>query len=300
MEFVKLSDDLEISRIVHGHWRLTSWNLQPQELLNLMVDVLDLGINTFDHADIYGDYRCEELFGEALRLKPELRSRIRLITKCGIKLLSGRYPERRLKHYDYSYAHIVGSAENSLRKMGTEYIDLLLLHRPAPFFDPEEVSRAFNHLRQSGKVRHFGVSNFSPAQFAMLQAHLDFRLVTNQVEISPLQLDHFGNGNIDFFLQEKIIPMAWSPLAGGRLMNPGNEREWRVLTALKQVAEELGLSCAEAAAYCWLLSHPARIIPVAGSSKMERLKIATEALGVKMNQEQWYRIYTTSTGVDLP
>ena len=300
MELIKLSDDLEISRIVHGHWRLTSWNLRPEALLKLMLDALDLGINTFDHADIYGDYRCEELFGEALRLRPELRSRIKLITKCGIKLISGRYPERRLKHYDYSYAHIVGSAENSLSKMGTDFIDLLLLHRPAPFFDPEEVSSAFTQLRQTGKVRHFGVSNFSPAQFSMLQAHLDFRLVTNQVEISPLQLDHFGNGNIDFFLREKIIPMAWSPLAGGRLMNPGNEREWRVLTALKQVEEELGFSCTEAAAYCWLLSHPARIIPVAGSSKIERLKIATEALGVKMNQEQWYRIYTASTGADLP
>ncbi len=145
---VKLGENLKVSPIIHGYWRLKDWGLSNQELLKLMNESIDLGVTTFDHADIYGDYSCEALFGEALKLQPELRDKIQLISKCGIKLLSDKFPERKIKHYDYSYEHIVASVENSLRNLHTDRLDLLLLHRPAPFFDPDEVTKAFTDLKK--------------------------------------------------------------------------------------------------------------------------------------------------------
>jgi len=300
MQTVRLSDTLEISRIVHGHWRLAAWNLSDRQLFDLIRQATELGVNTFDHADIYGDYRCEKLFGDALALDPGLRGRIRLVTKCGIKLLSENWPDRKLKHYDYSFDHIVASVEKSLVNFRTGHIDLLLLHRPAPFFNPAEVARAFDHLKKQGKVLNFGVSNFNPAQFAMLNSYTSEKLVTSQVEISPLCLEHFDNGNINFFLEKRISPMAWSPLAQGRILEPGDERGRRVLRALQEVADEMDAGRIDSVIWSWLLSHPAGIIPVVGSGRIGRLKVAADALTLKMSTEQWYRIYTASTGTDVP
>jgi len=291
---------LELSRLVHGEWRLADWNYSKQELLELIHQCLDWGITSFDHADIYGNYECENLFGEALALEPQLRENIQIISKCGIKLVSDKFPERRLKIYDYSYNHIVSSAEQSLTKLKTDYLDLLLLHRPSPFFEPEEVAKAFNHLKQSGKVKHFGVSNFNVLQFEMLQKSLDVELVTNQVEISPHNLEHFDNGNMDFFLKEKIHPMAWSPLAGGQIFNPQNEKAERVRQALIKVAGELDIESIDIAAYAWLLKHPAQIIPIIGSGKTERIKKAVQAQNIEMNLEQWFYIYNAAKGAELP
>jgi predicted oxidoreductase len=295
-----LAKGLDLSRIVHGHWRLADWKLSDQELLRLTEQAIELGVNTFDHADIYGNYSCEKLFGDALSLKKTLRSGIRIITKCGIKLASDKFPSRRLKVYDYSYDHIVSSADNSLRNFGTDYIDLLLLHRPAPFFRPEEAAKAFTDLKRNGKVLHFGVSNFTPLQFEMLNSCTDEKLVTNQVEISPWCLDHFENGNIDFFLKEKILPMAWSPLAGGRLLSPQDEKGHRVLRALTEIARELNVDAVEKVIYSWIMAHPACIMPVVGTGKIGRIKFAVEALNTDLSLEQWYLIYNASTGTSLP
>lgn len=300
MNRIKLSNELEFSRIVHGHWRLIDWNLSTRELLRLTEQVIDIGITTFDHADIYGNYQCEKLFGDALALNKGLRKGIEIVTKCGIKLKSDRYPERNLKIYDYSFNHIVSSVENSLVNFGTDYIDLLLLHRPAPFFAPEEVAEAFSALKKSGKVLHFGVSNFNPMQFEMLNTFLDDKLLTNQVEISPYCLEHFANGNMDYFLKEKISPMAWSPLAGGRLLSPREEKEQRIAQALSEVAVELNIGSTDIIIYSWLLRHPASIIPIAGSSNIERIRNAVEAASLNMSLEQWYKIYIASLGKDLP
>jgi len=181
MPKIKLTDNLEISRIVHGHWRLVDWQLSNQDLLKLTNQCIDLGITTFDHADIYGDYSCEELFGDVLKLDKSLRQKIQIISKCGIKLMSKKFPERQLKTYDYSYAHIVKSVENSLKNLNTDYLDILLLHRPSPFFNPSEVAKAFSKLKKEGKVLNFGVSNFTAQQFEMLNSYVDEPLVTNQV-----------------------------------------------------------------------------------------------------------------------
>lgn len=296
---VKLGNDLVISRIVQGHMRLVNWNLSNQELLSHTLRVMELGVNTFDHADIYGDYSAEKIFGEAMGLKKSIRRDIKLVTKCGIMLLSGKYPERKLKHYEYSFGHILDSVENSLKNFGTDYLDLLLLHRPAPYINPEEISRAFSSLHKAGKVLHFGVSNFNPQQFEMLNAYLDEKLVTNQVEISPSCLEHFENGNIDFFLKEKIKPMAWSPLARGKLSNPANEKEQSLFNAIRQVSAEMDTK-PETVIFCWLTQHPAFIVPIVGSGRIDRLQHALDALTIKMSTEQWYRIYTAATGNDVP
>ncbi len=300
MDKIKLTDNLEVSRLVHGHWRLADWKLSNKELLKFTQQVIDLGITTFDHADIYGDYSCERIFGEALKLKKELRKDIQLITKCGIKLISNQFPTRKIKYYDYSYNYIVSSVENSLKNFGTDYIDLLLLHRPAPYFNPEEVAKAFAHLKKEGKVLHLGVSNFNVQQYEMLNTYVEGKLVTNQVEISPFCLEHFENGNMDYFLKERIKPMAWSPLAGGEVFKPTDVKGIRIVNALLEVAFELNVDSIDKIMYSWLLKHPSKIIPVIGSGKIERIKQGIAALDIDMSLEQWYKIYNAATGVELP
>lgn len=300
MDKIKLTSNFDVSPLVHGHWRLLDWKISDQELLELTQRVIDLGITTFDHADIYGNYSCEKAFGDALALNKGLRNDIQIITKCGIKLVSDKYPGRKIKYYDYSSEYIISSVDNSLANFRTDYIDLLLLHRPAPFFDPEEVAKAFSYLKQSGKVLHFGVSNFNPRQYELINSYLDDKLVTNQVEISPYCLENFENGNIDFFLKERIKPMAWSPLAGGNILFPSDEKGQRVFNALTEVANELDVDSIDKIAYNWLLKHPSGIIPVIGTGKITRIKKAVEALNIDMSMEQWYKIYIASKGEELP
>lgn len=300
MEKVNLTEDFALSRIVHGQMRLAEWKLNGRSLLRLLEELTELGVTSLDHADIYGNYRCEAILGEALSLKKSFRDEFQIITKCGIKPMSDKFPERKVKHYDYSYGHIIASVENSLRNLGTDRIDLLLLHRPAPFFDPHEVAKAFSDLKKQGKVLHFGVSNFTPGQYEMLRSHTGEKLVTNQVELSPYCLEHFDNGNVDFLQKEVIKPMAWSPLAGGKLLRPTDDKGKRVLTALTEVAHELNVAPVDKVVYAWLLKHPAGFMPVVGSGNIGRVKHAVEALDIDMSLEQWYSIYITARGEEMP
>lgn len=300
MERIFLAPDFSISRIVHGHWRLASWNLSTNELRSLVETCLDLGITTFDHADIYGNYSCESILGDVLKKEPGLRNRIELITKCGIKLKSDKFPERRVKYYDYSADHIISSVEKSLENFGTDHVDALLLHRPAPFFDLEEVAYAFQQLKREGKVLQFGVSNFSHEQFELLNAAIGGLLCTNQVEISPYCLEHFNNGNMDYFVKEEVSPMAWSPLGGGKIFNPDDARGRTLLDTLQTIAYELGFDPIDKLIYAWLLAHPAKIVPIVGSKNPERIKHAVDALDISMSLEQWYRIFIAGRGSELP
>jgi len=296
---IALNDNLSLSRIVHGYWRLRDWNLSDDQLLKLIEQVLELGITSFDHADIYGNHTCEAYFGRALALKPELREKMELISKCGIKMATDYNPELDIKIYDYSTEYIIKQAETSLKNLGTDRLDLLLLHRPAPFFNPEEVAKAFDQLKSSGKVLNFGVSNFSPAQFDTLQSYLDMPLATNQVEISVSCLEHFENENTEYFLKHKIKPMAWSPLAGGAIFNPKTEKEQRLAAVLKTIAAELNTDI-DQVMYAWLLKHPTGIMPIVGSQHINRIKSAVDALEIELSLEQWYKIYIASKGEDLP
>jgi len=276
------------------------WGYTPQELLTLTNKSIDLGITSYDHADIYGNYECEQAFGKSIALDKSIRNNIEIISKCGIKLTSDKFPERNLKYYDYSSEYIIWSVENSLKNLQTEYLDVLLLHRPAPLFDPEEVAKAFSQLKQQGKVRNFGVSNFSPGQFDLLQSVVEEPLVTNQIEISPYCLDAFKDDNLNFLQKNKIKPMAWSPLAGGQLFNPKNDKGIRVLESLKKVAKSLDTENIDSVIFAWILKHPASILPVIGTGKLNRIKNAVAALSLEMTMEQWYEIYIASEGQELP
>ncbi|GAB6099027.1 aldo/keto reductase [Halanaerocella petrolearia] len=295
VEKVSLSDDLEISRVVHGLMRLSSWNMSQQEVLELIEQCIDLGITTFDHADIYGGYTCESIFGEALALKPELREKIELITKCGIKLVSPNRPEHKIKHYDTSKEHIIQSVDNSLQNLNTDYIDLLLIHRPDPFMDPDQVAEAFNQLKEEGKVLNFGVSNFKASQFDMLSSRLDFPLVTNQIEISVMELENFVDGTIERCQEERI-----APLAGGSVFNSQEEKAVRVRETLEKIAKEVAVEGIDQIMYAWLLNHPANIVPIVGSGKIERIETAAKSTEINLTRQQWFEILESSMGYEVP
>lgn len=290
----------EVSRLALGLWRLTDGDLDDAGLLDLIHAALDLGISTFDHADIYGGYRCEELFGRALALEPALRQRLQIVTKCGIKIVSQRRPTHRLNHYDTGKAHILASVDNSLRALGTEYVNLLLIHRPDPLMDADEVAEAFHELRSSGRVLHFGVSNFLPWQFDLLASRLDFPLVTNQIEISVLHMDALHDGTVDQCQRLGISPMAWSPLGRGRLFHGDDEQAQRVRAALHAIGEELGGASLDQVALAWLLRHPAHIVPVLGTGNVEHLRRSASAIGLSLDRQQWFTIWTASAGHGVP
>lgn len=299
MKRVAVHQDLEFSTIIHGLWRLAEWKLSTNEILRLIEECLALSVTTFDHADIYGRYTCEAMFGEALALKPSLREQMQLVTKCGIKLMTPQRPEQKLNFYDSSKVHILASVDRSLQNLRTDYIDLLLLHRPDPLMNPEEVAEAFTQLRNQGKVRHFGVSNFTPSQYDMLQSYLDLPLVTNQIEISVLHLANMQNGTLDHCLMKRIAPMGWSPLGGGRIFTSEDEPAVRLRKKLTEIAEETGASSIDQVMYAWLLMHPARIMPIVGSGKLERIKTAVEALELTITRQQWFEILKASLGKDV-
>ena len=291
------SESPVMSRIVAGAWRMGDWNWTPQERLRWIEECIALGVTTFDHADIYGGYTVEELFGEAMALKPALRDTIQLVSKCGICLVSDTRPAHRVKHYDTSFEHIVGSVENSLRKLHTDHLDLLLIHRPDALMNADIVAEAFTHLQLQGKVLHFGVSNFTPAQFDLLQSR--FPLVTNQIELHPLHLAPLHDGTLDQCQQRRIQPMIWSPLAGGRLMTGDDELAHTVRAALARVGERHAVSVATMA-FAWLLRHPSRPIPVAGSRRIEAMREAVAALDVSLDAQEWTEIWQAGSGHEIP
>lgn len=286
----------EFSRLVMGYWRLMDWNMSPVQLADFIEEHLDLGITTVDHADIYGGYQCEAAFGEALKRAPALRERMEIVTKCGIATTAK--PEHALGHYITDSAHIVKSAEQSLVNLATDRIDLLLIHRPDPLMDADEVAEAFLTLHQSGKVRHFGVSNFTPAQFALLQSRLPFTLATNQVEISPVHQPLLLDGTLDQLQQLRIRPMAWSCLGGGRLFN--DEAFQPLRNELETVARELNAESIEQVVYAWILRLPSKPLPIIGSGKIERVRAALVAEELDMTRQQWFRIRKAALGYDVP
>lgn len=300
MDRVQMAEDLSFSRIVHGLWRLADWKLSDEELITLIEQCFELGITTFDHADIYGSYTCESLFGRALEKKPELRGKMEIVTKCGIVLESPNRPEHKSHHYNTGKKHIIASVEKSLQNLKTDYIDTLLIHRPDPFMDPGEVADAFSSLKSAGKVRHFGVSNFKSHQFTMLQSFLEMDLITNQIELSAFHLENFEDGTLNLCMEKRIAPMAWSPLAGGKIFSSTEEKPARLRTVLLKVAEEIGAKDIDEVLFAWLLNHPARIMPITGSGRIERIERAVLALSYKLNRDQWFEIYQTSLGHDVP
>ena len=273
------------SRIITGAWR---WHtVSPETVERLIHTSLDEGITTFDHADIYGDHTCEEVFGRVLSANLGLREKMQLVTKCDIKFPSARRPNTWIKHYDTSEEHITWSVENSLKMLATDHIDLLLIHRPDPLLNPHEVAETFVKLKADGKVLHFGVSNFTTAQFNMLQHHLPMPLVTNQIEISLSRIDPLFNGDLDLMLQLGASAMAWSPLGGGKINF--DDRDW-FAKASKYNATYSQLSLA------WLMKHPSNIFPIIGTTKPERVKEAAKSVDFDLDRQDWFEMLKWAMG----
>ncbi|MFM5464104.1 aldo/keto reductase [Aeromonas simiae] len=286
----------QFSRFIMGYWRLMEWQLSPAALLDFIKFHLDLGITTLDHADIYGGYQCEQAFGAALRLEPSLRERMEVVSKCGIALTAD--PAHQLNHYNTSRNHIIASAERSLSHLAVDSLDLLLIHRPDPLMDADEVAEAFVRLKEAGKIRHAGVSNFTPSQFALLQSRLPFPLVTNQVEISPLNQSATLDGTLDQCQQLAVRPMAWSCLGGGRLFHAPEYAPLR--HELETIRHEVGAETMEQVVYAWVLMLPSRPLPIIGSGKRERIAQAARASDLVLSRQQWFRIRKAALGYDVP
>lgn len=291
---------LELSELVQGYWRLAEWNMTPQQRLTFLKQHIELGITTVDHADIYGGYECERLFGEALKLDSSIRDEIEIVTKCDINLCNDKFPERRINHYDTSAAHIYQSVNNSLERLGVEQIDVLLIHRPDALMDADEVAEAFSELHKVGKVKHFGVSNFTPRQFELLQSRVAKPLVTNQVEINPLNFDVVDDGTLDLLQMNRIRPMAWSCLGGGSIFSGETEQAKRVRDELEAIRAEIGAESIDQVIYAWVRRLPSKPLPIIGSGKIERVKTAVSALDLELTREQWYRVWVASKGHGVP
>ena len=301
------------SRLAYGCWRIAgTWTpaeVTPEARANGRKAVLaayEAGYTLFDQADIYCDGETEKIFGQVLREVSGMRERIVLATKCGIRKPGDPKPNSPYR-YDFSAEHILHSCEQSLQRLGIDCIDIYQLHRPDYLMDPDEVARAFAQLKQQGKVREFGVSNFRPSQVTALQKACPMRLLVNQVEISLANPSCLEDGTLDQCLAEKITPMAWSPLAGGKLGDgarkvlPAQEayQTEAIGTALDEMARDHSTS-RTVIALAWLLKHPARIVPIVGSANPEKIRDAARADTVELSRDEWYRLFRAALGRPLP
>lgn len=294
------SSEFQLSQFIAGFWRLADWQLSAQARLAIVERYIELGVYSMDHADIYGGYQCETLFGEALALQPSLRDNIQLISKCGIKLVTDNTPDNYLNHYDTRRQHIIQSAETSLQNLQTDHLDLLLIHRPDPLMNADEVAAAFEHLYQQGKVRHFGVSNFSPQQFDLLQSRMTQKLVCNQVEISPTNMTTLHDGTLDHCQQHNLAPMAWSCLDGGNIFEANDPQSLRLRAVLETIADEVDAENISQVIYAWVLALPSKPHPIIGSGNMSRIESAVRSERMTLTRQQWFSIWQASTGHGVP
>jgi len=290
--------DLQVSRFIAGFWRQNAWGFSAVELQAHIENLLELGVTTMDHAFVY---RSESAFGHVLAAAPHLRGRMEIISKFGIRPAGfGEMGAGKTNHYDSSPGYMMRSVEATLSDLNTDYLDILLVHRPDYLMNAEELAAAFTNLEAQGKVRFFGVSNFTPSQFELLQAACGFPLVTNQVEFSPLSLEPLENGVLDQCQRHHVNPMLWSCLGGGRLLTGNDARSVRIRNALGVVADQVGADALDQVIYAWVLSLPCGALPIIGSNKIVRIKRALSAENIRLSREQWYSIWEASTGHPVP
>ncbi|MFN4008069.1 MAG: aldo/keto reductase family oxidoreductase [Chitinophagaceae bacterium] len=286
--------NVTLSKLIIGCMRWGIWGAkfnihQYQKTIEWCINK---GLTSFDHADIYGDYTTEVEFGNALRQMKIQRESIQLITKCGINMPCNSRPEYQVKAYDTSTAYIIESVERSLRNLQTEYIDILLIHRPSPLMHPDEIAKAVENLTTSCKIKAFGVSNFKPSQVAMLATSI--MPTYNQIEASLLQLSSFTDGTLDQCIEKKIKPMAWSPLAGG------NISAHQKLQAITQKIAAQYAATEEAIMLSFLAKHPSKIISVIGTSNTERMEKCLAFQDITLSNQDFFELYSTALGRDIP
>lgn len=298
MRKIKLSADLELSQVVMGCMRIVDSKISEEDLLKNVEACLDMGVTSIDHAPVYGCYTCEKIFGDAvLRKRPELRSKMEIITKTGI-VLPGREGNKTI-YYKSTKEEILKEMDESLEKLGTDYVDLLLVHRPDLLADPSETADALETLVKQGKVRQVGVSNFMPSQMTMLQSRLSLPITTNQMELSVKNTDNFFNGVVDDAFTRKMPLMAWSPLGGGSVFKGEDEQSVRLRAVLTEIAQDHGTTM-DAIMYAWLFVHPVQIAAITGTMNADRIRTAAEATDISLSYDEWYRILEASRGYSVP
>ncbi|MCE2613455.1 aldo/keto reductase [Flavobacteriaceae bacterium D16] len=286
----------EFSRIISGTMNWGKWGkeLSAREMDGLMHQCLELGITTFDHADIYGGYSIEGAFGKAFTGSNIKREQVQFITKCGIQYVC-ESRDNKVKHYNYGKDYIIWSAERSLKELKTEYLDLFLLHRPSPLMHPQEVAAALGELMESGKVRSFGVSNFTPSQIALIEKEIP--VSANQVEFSLTAHSVMFDGTLDDVLLKDRLLMSWSPL--GSYFREKNEQRKRIKKVLKSLKKKYKASTSQLL-LAWILRHPAKTYPVVGTTNPDRLKESVQAVDLHMELEDWFSLLTASQGHKVP
>ena len=287
---------MNYSKIISGTMNWGAWgsNLSTKKVADLIVNSIEFGINTFDNADIYGGYTTEELFGNGLAESGIERERIKIISKFGIMYPSDKLPIK-VKHYDYSKGHIVKSIENSLKNLKTDYIDCVLLHRPSPLMDINEISDTINELLNSGKIKSFGVSNFSAQHIQMFDDKV--KIDCNQIQCSLTHLEPIYDGTLDYMQTKKIKPMAWKPL--GEFYKADNNQIDRIKEKVKKFTKKY--NCSETQILlAWLIKHPSNIIPVVGTTKKDRLKESIDSISTDFELVDWFEILEASEGKRVP
>lgn len=302
MDKVKINQYVSFSKVIQGFWRAQDWQWTPQQLNRYLNELVERGVTTMDHADIYGNYTCEGIFGEALKLSPQLRDEIEIVTKCGIALPSSPEQDIQGYRYDHSKTHIQKAVDRSLQQLNVDYLDSLLIHRPSPLMDPHEVTEALKALVSEGKVRSFGVSNFNKSQYDLLSKCLvcdKLHITINQLEVSPYTLDAIDNGVINHMYKDDVKIMSWSPMAGGKLFDLADEKAARIMAIVSPLAQKYNVTT-NGIIMAWLNKHPAAIMPVLGTHKIERIDDAIAGLKVALTDQEWFDIYTASLGHDIP
>jgi predicted oxidoreductase len=294
------SQGLEFSRMVYGTWRLLDTKPTAQEINRRLHACVELGITTIDTAEIYGLYQVEKALGEALALSPGLREKLELVTKAGIYIPCPAHPDRRTAHYNATGARLRESLETSLRLLGTDRVDLFLVHRPDWLTRADDTAGGLDELVSAGKIRAAGVSNYSASQFELLSARMKSALVTNQIEFHLLHPEPIHDGTLQQCERRGVLPMAWSPLAGGRIFDPSNPAAARLAAAAKLMSSRYNGATLEQLAYAWVLAHPSRPLPVIGTNKRERIQSAAQADAIVLEREDWYALWEAAQGRKIP
>lgn len=293
MQKIYLSDaGPKVSPAVYGfhrwHQDVDTTSASMEKIVNLC---LELGINTFDHADIYGSYHAEELFGQVISRKSFKREDIVLFTKCGLRLPHASQPDVRVKHYDTSGNHILRSVDTSLRKLKTDYIDIFLLNHLDPISNLEETAITLRQLKESGKVKNIGVANFSVFQHQLLASYLKVPIVTNHIELNLLNTSALDNGQIDYIKQRYMRPLASGPLADGRIAHGTDELAIKVRSKLEETGRKYGVDI-ESIAVAWLVKLGA--LPLIGTRNEQRLRNAANAFRINLDNQDWHELYAAS------
>jgi len=284
------------SQIIAGtmNWGIWDKNLSTSEMANLIHVCLENKISTFDHADIYGGYTTEAEFGKAFTQSKIDRKKIQLISKCGIQHVTENR-ENKVKHYDYSKEYIIWSVEQSLKNLQTDYLDALLLHRPSPLMQADEIAEAVAKLKSEGKILDFGLSNFTPSQTELIWSKIEVNY--NQIQFSATHFEAMLDGSLDYMQLHKITPMAWNPL--GTIFREDTSQTRRLKKLLAVLVDKYHVG-SDVILLAWIMQHPANILPVAGTVNVARIQYMTKAKELVLDKEDWFAIWTESMGNPVP